>query len=207
MTEPAFYENNRGWFEKLFTFMYHPNIIGAENIPESGRIVLAGNHTHFWDCVIVGMATKRCVHFLAKDDLMKPPLKYLFDKLGIIPVNRRSKDKAALSSAIEVLEDDKVIGIFPEGKVKTKDECIEHVILPFKYGAVKMAQVTGTKIVPFSITGRYKLFRKRIHIEFFEPVEITEDLTESNERLMNAVRKGILSSEHFAYKEYHKNAK
>jgi 1-acyl-sn-glycerol-3-phosphate acyltransferase len=151
------------------------------------------------------MATKRCVHFLAKDDLMKPPLKYLFDKLGIIPVNRRSKDKHALSSAIEVLKDDKVIGIFPEGKVKTKNECIKNVILPFKYGAVKMAQITGSKIVPFSITGKYKLFRKKIEIEFFEPIEITEDLSESNGRLMSVVEKGILSSEKFVYKEYHGN--
>ncbi len=205
MTEPAFYINNRDWFEKLFTFMYHPVIKGAENIPENGRIVLAGNHTHFWDCVIVGMATKRCVHFLAKDDLMKPPLKYLFDKLGIIPVNRRSKDKHALSSAIEVLKDDKVIGIFPEGKVKTKKECIANVILPFKFGAVKMAQITGSKIVPFAITGKYKLFRKRIEIEFFEPIEITEDLSESNERLMAIVEKGILDSEKFVYKKYHCN--
>ena len=203
MTEPAFYINNRGWFEKLFTFMYHPTVIGAENIPESGRIVIAGNHTHFWDCVMVGFGTQRCVHFLAKDDLMKPPLKYIFDKLGIIPVNRRAKDKHALASAIEVLEDDKVIGIFPEGKVKTKDECHQNVILPFKYGAVKMAQVTNSKIVPFSITGKYKLFRKRIQIEFFEPIEITEDLSESNERLMAIVEKGILSSDKFVYKEYH----
>ena len=66
-----------------------------------------------------------------------------------------------------------------------------------------MAQVTGSKIVPFSITGKYKLFRKRIQIEFFEPIEITEDLTESNERLMAVVERGILSSDKFVYKEYH----
>ncbi len=187
MTEPKTYLRMRGTLYFLFKVLFRPTIEGNENIPEDGRVVLAGNHTHFMDCISVAAATKRCVHFLAKSELMKPPLKWFFAPFGIIPVHRGQKDKAALSSAIEVLEDDKVIGIFPEGKVNEA----RGTLLPFKFGAVKMAQVTGSKVVPFVITGRYKFFRKSIKIKFFEPVTISENLEESNQMLWNIVNEGL----------------
>lgn len=187
MTEPKAYLKMRGTLNFLFKVLFRPTIEGSENIPEDGRVVLAGNHTHFMDCISVAAATKRCVHFLAKSELMKPPLKWFFAPFGIIPVHRGQKDKAALSSAIEVLEDDKVIGIFPEGKVNEA----RGTLLPFKFGAVKMAQVTGSKVVPFVITGRYKFFRKSIKIKFFEPVTISENLEESNQILWNIVNDGL----------------
>lgn len=190
MNEPKAYLKHRDKLDWLFRLLFKPTVIGAENIPESGRIVLAGNHTHFMDCILVACSTKRVVHFLGKSELLEPPLKRYFEPFGVIPVHRGSKDKAALSSAIEVLEDDKVIGIFPEGKVKLKSEA-EFTITPFKFGAVKMANQANSKIVPFSITGKYKMFRKRIRIEFFEPVTVSDDLENVNNELMNIVAHGI----------------
>lgn len=190
MNEPKAYLKHRAKLDWLFRFLFKPTVIGAENIPENGRIVIAGNHTHFMDCILVACSTKRVVHFLAKSELLEPPLKRFFEPFGIIPVHRGQKDKAALSSAIEVLEDDKIIGIFPEGKVKLKSEAA-YTINPFKFGAVKMAHQTNSKIVPFSITGKYKMFRKRIKIEFFEPVTVTENLEEVNNKLMDIVAHGI----------------
>ncbi|MBR6784837.1 MAG: 1-acyl-sn-glycerol-3-phosphate acyltransferase [Clostridia bacterium] len=190
MNEPKAYLKHRNKLDKTFRFLFKPTIIGAENIPEDGRIILAGNHTHFMDCITVAASTKRVVHFLAKSELLEPPYKRYFEPFGIIPVHRGSKDKAALSSAIEVLEDDKVIGIFPEGKVKLKSEA-QYTITPFKFGAVKMAHETGTRIVPFSITGKYKFFRKSIKIQFFEPVTVSDDLETTNNELMEIVAHGI----------------
>ncbi len=187
MTEPKTYVRMRGILNGLFRVLFRPTIIGNENIPLDGRVVIAGNHTHFMDCISVAASTKRCVHFLAKSELMKPPLKWFFAPFGIIPVHRGQKDKAALSSAIEVLEDDKVIGIFPEGKVNEA----RGTLLPFKFGAVRMAQVTGSKVVPFVITGRYKFLRKCIKIQFFEPVTITDNLEESNQMLWNIVHDAL----------------
>ncbi len=191
MQEPKAYVKHRAKLDWLFRFIFRPTVIGAEYIPENGRIVIAGNHTHFMDCILVACATKRVVHFLGKSELLEPPLKRYFEPFGLIPVHRGQKDKAALSSAIEVLKDDKVIGIFPEGKVKLKTEA-QYTINPFKFGAVKMAQETNSKIVPFSITGKYKMFRKKgVKIEFFEPVTIGENLEEANNALMNTVAYGI----------------
>lgn len=200
MNEPKAYLKHRGKLDWLFRFLFRPTIIGTENIPAEGRVILAGNHTHFMDCITVAASTKRVVHFLAKSELLEPPYKRYFEPFGIIPVHRGQKDKAALSSAIEVLEDDKVIGLFPEGKVKLESEA-EFTITPFKFGAVKMAHETGTRIIPFSITGKYKIFRKAIKIEFFEPVTVGDDLEEANNRLMDIVAHGITDNPVFMEKK------
>lgn len=183
MKEPVFYRIIRAPLGAIFKAVYKPSIIGEKYIPENGRVILAGNHTNYFDCILVGCATKRCVHYLAKDELMKGPLKILFKGLGIIPVNRRQKDKAALESAEAMLRDEKLIGIFPEGTINRTED----IIMPFKYGAVKMANETDTPIVPFVIKGKYKPFARSVKIRFFEPVKAGDDLTEANNRLMEIV--------------------
>jgi len=176
----------------LFIFLYRPIIIGKEKIPKEGRVVLCGNHTHNWDSAILISSTKRTIHFLAKDELFKGIGKFFFKGMACIPVNRRTKDHNALESAIKVLESDKLIGIFPEGTFnRTKD-----IIMPFKYGAVSMAHKTQSTIVPFSITGEYKIFKKNsVKICFGTPYKITtDDLTVANEELMEKVKDLIIQN-------------
>ncbi len=189
MKEPTFYRAIRGPLSAIFKAIYKPELVGKENIPESGRIILAGNHTNYFDCLLVACATKRCVHYLAKDELMKGPLGFVFRGLGIIPVNRRTKDRAAYLSAVETLRDEKLIGIFPEGTINRTED----VIMPFKFGAVKMAKETNTRIIPFAITGKYKPFKRSIKITFFEPVEPEENLEIANEKLMKIVSDKLIT--------------
>lgn len=187
MKEPLFYRAVRGPLTAFFKAVYKPSVIGKENIPENGGVILAGNHTNYFDCLLVAGATKRCVHYLAKDELMRGPLKIVFGSLGIIPVNRRQKDKAALETAEAILREEKLIGIFPEGTINRTDD----IIMPFKFGAVKMARDTETPIVPFVITGKYKPFKKSVKIRFFEPMTIGENLEEANNNLMDIVAREI----------------
>lgn len=188
MKEPLFYRAVRGPLTACFKAVYKPSVTGKENIPESGRVILAGNHTNYFDCLLVASATKRCVHYLAKDELMKGPLKLIFGSLGIIPVNRRQKDKAALETAEVYLRDEKLIGIFPEGTINRTDD----IIMPFKFGAVKMAKDTETPVIPFVITGKYKPFKKSVKIRFIEPMTVGENLEEANNELMNTVKNEIV---------------
>lgn len=173
----------------LMRIVFRPKYIGLENIPKSGRVILAGNHTSFYDCVLIISTTNRTVHFLAKDSLMKGFKKILFGNMGIIPVNRAIHDKDALNAAIDALNKDEVIGIFPEGTInRTKD-----IIMPFKMGAVKMSSATDANIVPFTITGGYKVFGpQRPTIEFYKPIKAThKDLNKDNEKLMDIISKNL----------------
>ena len=166
----------------LLKLIYKPKFEGIENIPKKGPIILAGNHTHNFDCVFMFSCTKRTIHFMAKSTLFKGWKKHFLNSYGAIPVHRERKDKEALSSAIEVLNKGGVIGIFPEGTHNKTDD----IIMPFKYGAVKMAKETGAKIVPFSITGKYKK-GGNLKITFGKAYNVTGDLTEENEKLMDIV--------------------
>ncbi len=184
MKEPIFYRIIRPIVKLFVKIAFRPTYIGLENIPKDNSFILSGNHTNNFDCILLLSSTKRVIHFLAKDSLIKGPKKIIFNNLGIIPVNRQIHDKGALNQAISSLKDGKVIGIFPEGTInRTKD-----VIMPFKIGAVKMAYETSSPIVPFIITGKYKWFKKEITIEFLKPYKVkNSNLTLENEKLMKIV--------------------
>lgn len=188
MKEPKLYRIVRPIITILFKIIFHPTIKGKENIPKEGRIILAGNHTKFLDCLLIISSTKRTVHFLAKDELIKGPFAIIFKAMGIIPVNRKIHDKEALSNAIKTLNNNKVIGIFPEGTVnRTKN-----ITLPFKTGAVRMAYQTNSQIIPFCITNKYKILGKGVNIYFDKPYKITQDKDKENEILRNKINTMII---------------
>lgn len=190
--DPLLYKIVRPIGKVLFKIVYRPKVIGSEFIPKNGRIIIAGNHKNNLDCMMLLISTKRCVHFLAKDELFKGKMGWFFKAIGLIPVNRKTKDGKALKEAIGYLENDKVIGIFPEGTHNKSND----VILPFKIGAVKMSNDADSQIVPFVIKGEYKKFRKGVRIIFFEPFKAkSNDLDKENEKFMKLISKKLTDSE------------
>ena len=128
--------------------------------------------------------SKRSINFLGKHTLFKGIRKYFFQVFGVIPVNRLIKDESVIPHAEKVLINKGALGIFPEGTINRTDD----IIMPFKMGAVKMAQATNALIVPFIINGRYKIFGSDLKIIFLEPIEIkNKDLEEENKQLMNLI--------------------
>lgn len=172
----------------LFYTLYRPTIKGRENIPKNGPFVLAGNHTKWLDSVmLVSVTPKNQVHFLAKEELWHGKGWIVVKAMGCIPVNRKIHDKDALIKAYEYLNNGSCIGIFPEGTINRTDD----IIMPFKYGAVKMCKETDATLVPFVITGKYKLFKKGVTIEFLKPRKVTGDLELENEKLMSDVKEKL----------------
>lgn len=170
---------------KLITNTFiRPKYIGLENIPNKEGIILAGNHTHILDCFLLISSTKRSIHFLAKKELWSGQKKIIFANMGLIPVDRKNKNPKALTSAEKYLINNEVIGIFPEATTEKG-----RGLLPFKIGAVKMASDTNTKVIPFVIKGKYRLFSKNLRIVFNKPIEINgKDLKIENEKLRNIVK-------------------
>lgn len=168
---------------RIFLILFRPKIEGKDIIPKTGRIILAGTHTNNLDCILLGSCTKRNIHFLAKKELWQGPKKIIFSHLGLIPVDRSKKDHNCLIEAKKYLENEKIIGIFPEGTIEKE----YNVLLPFKIGAVKLAKDTDTKIIPFAISGHYKILFNDLHIKFAKPITIVGNLEEENERLKNII--------------------
>lgn len=175
----------------LYKLAYKPQVIGKENIPENGSVILAGNHISNFDAIMMVYASDRIVHMLAKKELFSNFItNWFFRSYGAIPVDRKIHDSNAKTEALEVLKQNKVLGIFPEGTTnKTIGTNKEVDLLPFKYGAVSFASKTNTKIVPFAICGKYKMFKEKIYIIYGKPYKVGSDLEKENQILTEKVRK------------------
>ncbi len=182
----------------LFILIYRPTKIGSENIPKSGRVILAGNHTNNLDAAMMLYGCNRVVHMMAKKELFDSKLGNIFFRsMACIRVDRKIHDENAKSEAIDVLNNNEVLGIFPEGTVnKTKK-----ILLDFKYGCVSFAKKTGSVIVPFSITGNYIPFKKSIKIIYGKPYKVINDLESENKILMKKVESLIIKGENYDKKK------
>lgn len=186
------YKILRPIFTVIFKLYYNPTIINKEYIPKKGATVIAGNHKHALDPILVDVCTKRVVHTLAKKDLHDGKFGWLFRAVGTIPVDLNAKhNKQALESAIEYLNKGALINVSPEAKRNYTNE----ILLPFKVGAVVMSQRTNCNIIPYSITGDYKFRSKNLKIVFGKPLDISKfTVEEANELLYEKVKELLLNS-------------
>ena len=136
---------------------------GAENVPESGPLILAANHpSSIVDAFAIGLATTRKVHFLGRSTLFDAPWRArLLARLGVIPIHRRLDAAERMGGNVEIfrhcyelLEAGGAIGIFPEG--------ISHVdpqVKEMRTGAIRIGLEAearrgfelGVRVVPIGL--------------------------------------------------------
>lgn len=93
-------------------------VTGLEAVPDTGPLLIVPNHDSQWDPLIVGVAVRRRVRFLARASLWRiPGLGGILNGLGQIPIRRGSGDAAALEAALEALRSGHALGVFPEGRL------------------------------------------------------------------------------------------
>ena len=172
--------------DKLYISFYFPIKINKENIPKDGSLILAGNHTSNNDALLLMSCTSRIIRFLAKKEIFNGKISSLFfKKIGVIPVDRSRKNPEVIKHACDCLNNGELIGIFPEGTINRTND----IIMPFKYGAVKMAKDTNSLILPFAISGKYKFFRKSVKVIFGRPYKVSGNLEDEKKILENKIIK------------------
>lgn len=135
-------------------------VVGLENFPAEGPVIVASNHLSFLDSIILSALMPRRVAFLAKAEYVNTPglrgklMKTFFETIEIIPVNRSDSKEAAkaLDKALEVLEAGGVFGIYPEG-TRSRDGYLYRG----KIGVAWLAHMTGAAVVPVGLIGTDKL--------------------------------------------------
>ena len=136
----------------IFYTYFRGQIYGAEKVPQSGSYIIVSNHASNLDPPLIGIATRRPIAFMAKEELFKiPGLKTLITLCGAYPVKRDASDLAAIKSAMKSINQGWLAGVFLEG-TRTKDGKINDP----KLGAALIAAKTQTPLIPVSISGTEK---------------------------------------------------
>lgn len=150
-----------GFFIKFF---FKFDVEGLENLPEDGRLMLCPNHISNWDPIVISIVVPRQIFWMGKYELFKNKvLNWFLFNLGVFPVKRGEIDVTAIKTALRLLKDDKILGLFPEG-TRVKGYDIENA----KPGASLISLKTDTLIVPVYIESDYK-FRSSLKIRFGNP--------------------------------------
>lgn len=176
-------------FSPFLSFIYKIKIIGLENVPASGRVVLCSNHISNMDPVLLAIAIKRQIFFMAKEELFKNKfLSKLIKSLGGFPIKRGNRDISAIKIAQDILRNGNILGIFIEGTRSKTGE-----LLKPKPGAIILAKSTFSKIVPICIKPenckKLKMF-KRVTIIIGKPIlpDELEVLKNSSKEIRDASR-------------------
>lgn len=145
-------------------------VYGRQNLPNNGPLVIVSNHISNWDPLMVGVAIPRKVSFIAKEELFKiPVVGFLMKAWGMIPIKRGRVDREALSKPLELLKDEKVIGIFIEGKRNLKNPA--NMLKP-QPGAAMLALRSKAPVVPVAVINTNRILRsfKRVKVYIGEPI-------------------------------------
>ncbi len=143
------------WFIRLIARRFFGlTETGRENIPRTGAVILAANHISDWDPPILGMASSRVPHYMAKSELFRKPLAaFLLRKLGAFPVNRTGVDTTAIRMSLSILSQGGILAMFPEGTRNRRG-----LLGKAKQGIALIAKRSGAPIVPAYISGTKRPF-------------------------------------------------
>lgn len=179
------------WLVRTFVFPLAGGltVIGKENVPKEGALVVASVHLSHLDPPLLGSTCPRELRFMAKEELFKNPLLGgLIKSLGAFPVKRGTSDMAAIKLAIQWLQEGRAVLVFPEGQRGDGTH-----LQPLQSGAHLLAKRSGAMIVPVGIAGTHKVMprgskgihRARTTVVYGKPFLLSEVPEDSKEAFAN----------------------
>jgi 1-acyl-sn-glycerol-3-phosphate acyltransferase len=166
-------------------------VVGAENVPSHGGVVIAANHISNLDPPLLGVAVPRPVSYMAKKELFAMPVVgAMIAHLNAFKVDREAGGTGALRASLRLLKEGRCVGIFPEGGRNVTGTNQE------KAGAAFLAAASGAPVVPAAIVGTRKLRPfGRVTVVFGEPLHIVrnrksddDDLEKGARQIMQRIR-------------------
>lgn len=171
---------------------------GFDGLDDGVPRFYVGNHQSLLDIPALVRVHRGDVRFMAKDSLFRMPcLGWILRRFDFVPIDRSSARKAhqSLERMIERLKDHPVpFVVFPEGTRSSDD-----YLLPFKPGALKIAQRTGFPVVPFAVYGSRQIMCRGgwgvtpgvVHLAFSKPIAANEAASMTSVALSDRVRGAV----------------
>lgn len=131
---------------------------GLQNVPKTGGVIIASNHSSYIDPPALGACTYRIrmTHFMARDTLFKKGFMHWFlHKVGVIPLDRDKGDVKAMKTAIALLKDGASVALFPEGT-----RSVDGTLQPPKPGIGFLVSKGQAPVVPVYIHGSHEAWSK-----------------------------------------------
>lgn len=177
------------YFHVFNRFLIH----GRELEVAEGPLIVFGNHYSNLDAILLGTVFHRQIRFMAKHTLFEVPVVGSFCRaIGAFPVNREKADLSAVKTALRILKNGEVLGIFPEGTRVQDDKMSDP-----KGGIAMFAWKTGATLQPVHLTYRRKFhFLNHIEVTIGTPIlpsdlgivsGTSEEFKNASERLLNHV--------------------
>jgi 1-acyl-sn-glycerol-3-phosphate acyltransferase len=172
-------------------------VVGRENIPSSGPVILAPNHQSLLDPPLVGVSCGRWPFIMAKAELFHGIVGWAIEQMGSFPVKRGAADRAAFKTAKRILSEGHPLLIFPEGTRTRTGE-----LGPAEAGLAMLAHSNRAPVVPVFISGTEAAFSPRrggfrlvkARIEFGKPLYFEEEYARKADReTLDAIGNRIMS--------------
>ena len=133
-------------------FFYRARCIESDHVPADGAAIIAPNHFSFLDHFFVAVYLRRKVHFLAKSQLFKRPLQFIYTHGGVFPILRGRRDEEAFKTAHAVLRRGDLLVMYSEGGRSRTGELGQP-----RPGIGRLALESGVPVVPTAIAGSQKV--------------------------------------------------
>lgn len=153
------------FFARLFFSM---RVVGAENMVESGPLILAVNHASYFDPPLAGICSRRAVYYLARKNLLEWPFfGPLFPDMNVIPVERDGNDLNALRIVIRKIKEGNGVVLFPEG-TRSRDGRLGQA----RGGLGMVVAKTGAPVLPMRIFGSFEAFPRDAKLPRLLPITV-----------------------------------
>ena len=156
-------------------FFYRARVIDTDKVPIEGPVIIVPNHFSFLDHFFVAAFLRREVNFMAKSQLFKPPLQFVYTHGGVFPVLRGRRDEEAFKTARTVLERGGMIVMYIEGGRSRTERLGEP-----KPGVGRLALETGATVVPTAVAGTAKVrnWKKlqfpKVTVQYGDPIRFDQ---------------------------------
>jgi 1-acyl-sn-glycerol-3-phosphate acyltransferase len=184
----AMYEVVRALTTVYSLTFFRASCISSDKVPQSGPVILAPNHFSFMDHFFLADFVRRKVRFMAKSQMFKPPLQFVYTHGGVFPVRRGARDEEAFRTAHTILERGGCMAMYCEGGRSRTGGLAEKA----KPGIGRLALESGAPIVPIAIHGssRVRNWKRlqfpKVVVQFGDPIryERVEDPTRHQQQVV-----------------------